>query len=167
MKLKIISQYLTLSILISIIWILKLPITYSIISNIICLVIFIPLFKLFKQPSKLRIYSDYSDSVDSIGYINVYFDFKKTNTYLTPKNKRTIIFYMWFLIWIPVYHKEYTFSTNEDINNVIRECSYEYIGLKANNKYQMKRILEEIDLEEKDLNGKLVLYKKNNKTLWL
>lgn len=119
--LRIISQYIFLGILLALPWILSLD--YSIIYNLISLGIFVPLFKLFNQPTQLKVFETHFNEN------SIYIDFKKK--LLRPKSKRKIIFYKWYLIWIPVYKKEYTFTSLENISDVIRECGYEYFDEKS------------------------------------
>lgn len=152
--LKITSQYTFLVLVLLTPWIFQL--SYPIIYNLISILVLIPLLKLFNSPSKLEIISN------DHRIKKVYVDFNKgkylfgikTPT-IYPKNKRRIVFYKWFLVWVPVYSKDYTFISNENIKDVLRECSYEYFESLSNR-------------DDLVLNERLNQFKKNNNnSLWL
>jgi len=124
-------QWLFLSILISIPWILSLD--YSILYNIVTCVALIPFLKLFRSPVPITISGDYKEVV--------FYDIKRNH--FNPGPKRTIVFYKWFLVWIPVFKREYTFSTNEGFSNVIRDCYDDFRkGVSLPNRIDRDRSLE-------------------------
>lgn len=125
-------QYSFLSLLISIPWILSSD--YSILYNIASLVVFLPLFKTFSSPKPIEISGDHNTET-------VFVDIKKD--IFNPGPKRKIVFYKWYLVWIPIFKRSYTFANAEGFDNVLRECYNDFrINRNHRDKDLEKRVKE-------------------------
>lgn len=109
-------QYAFLAILVAIPWLLSSD--YSIAYNIASLAVFIPLFKLTSSPKPMKIVTENYQTE------TVFVDIIKNP--FNPGPKRKIVFYRWYLIWIPIFKRNYTFADGEGFLNVIRECYNDY-----------------------------------------
>lgn len=121
----LISQYLFISILLSIPWIFSLD--YSILYNLGTLLIFLPFMKFLSRPRLKKIVNNVGEEEE------LFIDIKRK--YLGSWNKREIAFYKWYLIWVPVFKRDYTFTHGENFNDIIYECYNDYrLNRKIRNK---------------------------------